>query len=54
MLVPQWEKSPKKQSEGVRFFVNSALKIQCHIVKNMSVYVSFAVLISWDYNSSHF
>jgi len=29
----QWAKSPKNQSEGV-FFVNSALKIQCHIVKN--------------------
>jgi len=25
----QWEKSPKKQSEGVRF-ASSALKIQCH------------------------
>jgi len=26
-------KIAKKQSEGVRF-VNSALKIQCHVVKN--------------------
>jgi len=31
--LAHWAKSPKKQSEGVRFFVDSALKIQCHIVK---------------------
>jgi len=33
--LTQWEKSPKRQSEGDRFYyVNSALKIQCHVVKN--------------------
>jgi len=39
----QWAKSPKKRSEGVRF-INSVLKIQCHIVKN--TLLDFA---HWDF-----
>jgi len=35
--LTQWEKSPKKQSEGVR-----ALKLQCHIVKNTLLQTHFA------------
>jgi len=31
-------RQPKKQSEGVRFG-NSALKMQCHIVKNTLLHV---------------
>jgi len=32
VMTTQWAKSPKKQSEGV-LFVNSALKIQCLLLK---------------------
>jgi len=34
MAITQWAKSPKKTA----FFVNSALKIQCQIVKNTDSY----------------
>jgi len=42
MISTQWAKSPKEQSEGVRFFVNSALKIQRHIVKKDCFFSDFA------------
>jgi len=38
--MSQWAKSQKKQSEGVRFFVSLALKLQCHIVKNTLLHSS--------------
>jgi len=34
IIFSSGKKITKKQSEGVRFFVNAALRIQCHIVKN--------------------
>jgi len=36
----QWEKSPNKQSVGVRFFVNSALKI-----KNTLLRTAFSAIL---------
>jgi len=36
----QWAKSPKRQSEGV----HSALKLQCHIVKNTLLHTAFSAI----------
>jgi len=44
----QWEKSPIKQFEGV-CFVNSALKIPCHIVKNTLLQTAFLAILSTGY-----
>jgi len=40
----QWAKSPKKRSEGV-CFVNSALKIACHIVENTLLQAAFLAIL---------
>jgi len=37
-------KITKKQSEGVRF-VNSALKIQCHVVKKTILQTAFSAIL---------
>jgi len=39
-LATQWAKSPKKQFEGV-----SALKIQCHIIKNTLLQTAFSTIL---------
>jgi len=44
-LQTQWTKTPKKQSEGAHFFVNSALKIQCHAVKNTLLLTAFSAIL---------
>jgi len=41
----QSAKSPKKQSEVNVFFVNSALKMQCHVVKNTLLQTAFSVIL---------
>jgi len=43
-FTSQWAKSPKK-TEGVRFFVNSAFKLQCHIVKNTVLQTAFLAIL---------
>jgi len=39
----------KKQSEGVRF-VNSVLKLQCHIVKNALLQTVFSAILPTGYS----
>jgi len=39
----QWAKSPKKKSEGV-CFVNSTLKMLCHVVKNTLLQSAFSAI----------
>jgi len=38
-------KITKKQSEGVRFFVNSAFKIRCHVVKKYTPKDCFSAIL---------
>jgi len=44
-LRTQWAKLPRKQSEGARLCINSALKIQCHIVKNTHLQTAFSAIL---------
>jgi len=41
----KWAKSPKKQSERVRFYVNSVLKRQCHVDKNTLLQIAFSAIL---------
>jgi len=45
LLITQWAKSPRKTVWRSAFFVNSALEIRCHIVKNTLLQSAF---IHWD------
>jgi len=44
VLLTQWAKSLKKQSEGVRLLFNSALIIQWCIVKNTLLQTAFSTI----------
>jgi len=43
--LTQWAKSPKKQSERVRFCKNSTFKIQRHVVKNSLLQTAFLAIL---------
>jgi len=42
--ISQWEKSPNKQLKEC-VFVNSALKIQCRVVKNTLLQAAFSAIL---------
>jgi len=50
MGYTHWAKSPKQQSEGVLFFVNSAFKIQYQIVKNTLSQTAFSAILPTGYS----
>jgi len=52
-MSTQWAKSPKKQCEGVRFFVSSVLKIRCHIIKNTLLQTASSAILPLGTENSH-